>query len=211
MQIAQQALHSLVYLRRNLGAGKVLRKISRLRRFAVIATHSAIRQSCCQPLAQPVHRLLIAKTDHHFRRLHSVNLLRDIQKCFLAFVKKPFTFACRNISCSKAQLMSCKLLQKDKITVMLILQKLLVQRCSRRNNLNNLTLDNALRQLRVLDLLTDGNTEALLNQLGDIAVDRMIGHAAHRNIVVAGALRQRNIQNLRCCNRIIIKHFVKIT
>ena len=121
MQIAQQALHSLVYLRRYLGAGKVLRKISRLRRFAVIATHSAIRQPCCQPLTQPVNRLLIAKTDHHFRRLHSVNLLRDIQKRFLAVVKEPFAFACRNISRSKAQLMSCKLLQKDKITVMLVL------------------------------------------------------------------------------------------
>ena len=121
MQIAQQTLHSLVYLRRYLGAGKVLRKISRLRRFAVIAAYGAIRQPCRQPLTQPVNRLLITKTDHHFRRLHSVNLLRDIQKRFLAVVKEPFAFACRNISRRKAQLMSCKLLQKDKITVMLVL------------------------------------------------------------------------------------------
>ena len=74
---------------------------------------------------------------------------------------------------------------------MLILQKLFVQCRSRRNNFNNLTLDNAFGELRILHLLADSDAIAFFYQLGDITVNRMIRHTAHRHMLHAvGALGQ---------------------
>ena len=74
---------------------------------------------------------------------------------------------------------------------MLILQKLFVQCRSRRNNFNNLALYNAFGKLRILHLLADGNAIAFFYQLGDVTVNRMIRHTAHRHMLHAvGALGQ---------------------
>ena len=74
---------------------------------------------------------------------------------------------------------------------MLIFQKLFVQRRSRRNNFNNLALNNAFGKFRILHLLADGNAIAFFYQLGDITVNRMIRHTAHRHMLHAvGALGQ---------------------
>ena len=65
---------------------------------------------------------------------------------------------------------------------MLILQKLFVQRRSRRNNFNNLALNNAFGELGILHLFANSDAIAFFYQLGDIAVHRMIRHTAHRHI-----------------------------
>ena len=125
--------------------------------------------------------------------------------------QKPLAFASGHIGHRHAHVVII-LQQQHQIAIMLVLQKLLIQCCAGGNNLNDLALHNALSKARVLHLLANSNAITLLHQFSNITLHTVVGHATHGNIVpTASALGQRNIQFPGCCQRILKKHFIKVT
>ncbi len=90
--------------------------------------------------------------------------------------------------------------------------KLRVSRRSRRDHARHFALYNLFRRPRVFHLFADGNLESLANQLGDIVLGRVIGHAAHRDgdaffLVARG---QRDLQFPGRDHRVFKKQLVEI-
>ena len=82
----------------------------------------------------------------------------------------------------------------------------------RRDDLDDLALDDALDRLRILHLLADRHFVALVDQPLDIGVGRVEGHAAHGNplLISDAPSGQRQIQFPRCRQSVVVKHFIKI-
>ena len=82
----------------------------------------------------------------------------------------------------------------------------------RRDDLDDLALDDALDRLRILHLLADRHFVALVDQPLNIGVGRVEGHAAHGNplLISDAPSGQRQIQFPRCRQSVVIKHFIKI-
>jgi hypothetical protein len=76
-----------------------------------------------------------------------------------------------------------------------VLQQRLVGQRARRYHAHDLALHRALAGRRVADLLADRDRFAGAHQLAEITVDRVVGHAAHRNRLAAGlsAFGQRDV------------------
>ena len=60
-----------------------------------------------------------------------------------------------------------------------------------RDDAHDFALDEAFGLARILDLIADGDAEALLHQAGDVGVDGVKRHAAHRNAAAVGVLGAR--------------------
>ena len=73
--------------------------------------------------------------------------------------------------------------------------------------------DQSLGLLRILHLLADGDTEALLDEARDVAVAGVIGDPAHRNRAAGGVFRsrgERQLQRARGRERVLVEHLVEI-
>ena len=188
----------------------MLRKIIHFSvRFCILGQR-AFRQFGAQPFCQLL-RLSQGAGHHQLRRLEAVQLLKNVRQFVMAPGQKPLAFASGNIGHCHAQLVL--ILQKQhQITIMLVLQELLIQRRARSNNFDDLALHDTLSEARILHLLTNGNAISLLHKLGNITLHAVVGHAAHGNIVpTASSFSQSNIQFSGRCQRILKKHFVKVT
>ena len=77
---------------------------------------------------------------------------------------------------------------------------------------HHLALDRALAGGRVADLFADRHRLAEFDQLGQIALGSVIGHARHRDGIAAGlaALGQGDVQQARGLDGIVIKQLVEI-
>ena len=83
-----------------------------------------------------------------------------------------------------------------------------------RHDADDLAFDEALRLPRILDLIADGDAEALLHEPRDVGVDGVVGHAAHRDaaaIAVLGSRRQRQLERARRDQRIVVEDLVEIS
>jgi hypothetical protein len=84
---------------------------------------------------------------------------------------------------------------------------------ARRHHAHDLALDDALRRLRVLDLLADRDAVTLLHQPRDVAVGGMKRHAAHRHRRARRIFRPRGqgeIERARGNQRVLVEHLVEI-
>ena len=82
-----------------------------------------------------------------------------------------------------------------------------------RHHADDLALDEALGRPRVFDLLADGDAKPLADEPRQVAVGRVIRHAAHRNAVAAGVLRprrERQIESARRDERVLVEHLVEV-
>ena len=83
-----------------------------------------------------------------------------------------------------------------------------------RDDADDIALDKALGERRVLGLLADGDLVALGDQARDVGVARMIGNAAHRRLILrrlaAVAGRQRQIELARGELGILVEHLVEV-
>ena len=83
-----------------------------------------------------------------------------------------------------------------------------------RDDADDIALDKALGERRVLGLLADGDLVALGDQARDVGVARMIGNAAHRRLILrrlaAVAGRQRQIELARGELSILVEHLVEV-
>ena len=76
-----------------------------------------------------------------------------------------------------------------------------------RDDARHLAADEALRELRILHLVAERGRLAGADQLGEISVERMIRHAAHR---LVGAVGERRAQDRRGDQRVLPEHLVEI-
>ena len=85
---------------------------------------------------------------------------------------------------------------------------------SRRDNAGDIPLDKALGQRRVLHLFADGDLVAARNEPCDIALCRVIRHAAHGDLLglflAAIPRRERQVKLMGSKLGIVGKHFIKI-
>ena len=82
-----------------------------------------------------------------------------------------------------------------------------------RHHADDFAPDQALRLLRILDLLDDGDAEALAHQPRDVAVGGVKRHAAHRNRAAGRVLRsrrQRQLERARGGERVLVEHLVEV-
>ena len=83
-----------------------------------------------------------------------------------------------------------------------------------RDDADDIALDKALGERRVLGLLADGDLVALGDQAGDVGVARMVGDAAHRCLILrrlaAVAGRQRQIELARGELGILVEHLIEV-
>ena len=81
-----------------------------------------------------------------------------------------------------------------------------------RNDLDDLALDQAFRQLRVLHLFADSDLIAFVDQPFNIGIGRMKRHATHRNffLIAASPARQGQVQFARRRQGIVKKHFIEV-
>ena len=81
-----------------------------------------------------------------------------------------------------------------------------------RDDAHHVALDDPLRLRRVLQLLADGHAVALGDELGDVALHRMVRYAAHRRALAAAAVLagQHQLERLRGGHSVVVKHFVKV-
>ena len=83
-----------------------------------------------------------------------------------------------------------------------------------RDDADDIALDKALGERRVLGLLADGDLVALGDQARDVGVARMIGNAAHRRLILrrlaAVAGRQRQVKLARGELSILVEHLVEV-
>ena len=82
-----------------------------------------------------------------------------------------------------------------------------------RDNANDIALDEALGQRRVLHLLADGNLISFLHEAGDVCFRAMKRHAAHGSPLLLAAVTpsQRKIQLAGHQFGVIEKHLIKIS
>ncbi|MNS84204.1 hypothetical protein D3C72_1180190 [compost metagenome] len=94
----------------------------------------------------------------------------------------------------------------------LLRQQVRIRQGAGRDHAHDLAFNGALAGGRVTDLFANGHRLAQLDQLGQIAVERMKRHAAHLDRVATGhaARRQGNAQQARGFFRILEKQFVEI-
>jgi len=88
-----------------------------------------------------------------------------------------------------------------------------IRQRSGRHHAHHLALHHALGLLRVLHLLADGHPVALLHEARDVAIRRVIGHAAHRHGGARRVLRSRGegqVQRARRHQRVLVEHLVEI-
>ena len=73
-------------------------------------------------------------------------------------------------------------------------------------------LHDPLRDSSILDLITDGDPEPLLQQLRDIPLGGVVRHAAHRRLIARSttARREGQRQRLRGGAGVVIEHLVEI-
>jgi hypothetical protein len=82
-----------------------------------------------------------------------------------------------------------------------------------RDDADDLAADEPLRLPRIFDLFADGDAEALANQPRDVAVGRVVRHAAHGDRAAAGVLRprrERQLEGARGDERVLVEHLVEI-
>ena len=84
---------------------------------------------------------------------------------------------------------------------------------ARRDDADDFALDEALGLARILDLIADGDAEALLHEPRDVAVDGVKRHAAHRDAAAVGVLRARGERQLERARRdegVFVEHLVEV-
>lgn len=103
--------------------------------------------------------------------------------------------------------------QTGQIVVGFIRNGIFKENGSRRNDADDIALNESLCLLRIFKLLADGYFIPLLNQTVNINLGRMVRHAAHRNAAFCTCILpcQGQFQFMRSRVRVIIKQFVKIT
>ena len=94
-----------------------------------------------------------------------------------------------------------------------LLERLHVQICAGCDDPDDIALHKPLRQLRVLHLFTDSHLVASADQFGQIPLDCMIRDSAHRCALLESAClsRQGDLKLFGCRQRIVKKHFIKIS
>ena len=104
-------------------------------------------------------------------------------------------------------------MQREQRAVGFFRQQLRFGQRAWRDNALNLALDRSLAGGRVADLFTEGDGFAQLDQLGEVLVDRVEGHAGHldRRAVRCAALGQRDAEQACGLLGVIKEQFVKIT
>ena len=104
-------------------------------------------------------------------------------------------------------------IQGAKIVVFLLGKKIGLDQRSGSDHAHHLTAHQALSLRRVLGLLANSDLVALLDQLSDIPLRGMEGHAAHGGALCLAAIsaRQSQLQHARRQNGIIKEHLVKVT
>ncbi len=65
----------------------------------------------------------------------------------------------------------------------------------------------------VLDLVADRDLEAGTHQLAEVALERLMRHAAHRRFVFGAALArgERDLENGRRLRRVLVEHLEEVT
>ena len=84
---------------------------------------------------------------------------------------------------------------------------------ARRDDADDFALDDALGLARILDLIADRDAKSLSDEAGDVAVDRVERHAAHRNAAAVGVLGsrgERQIEGAGGDESVFIEHFVEV-
>jgi len=78
---------------------------------------------------------------------------------------------------------------------------------ARGQDLDHLAFDHAARRPGVFHLLADGDLEPLAQELGQVGIDGVMGHAAHGDLLARG---QGDPQDRGGRDRVLIEHLVKI-
>ena len=136
-----------------------------------------------------------------------------IQKAFfrILFKKGSFQLSCGNIG--HCQRHACRIgVNSADIIVFPFLKLGIVCDGSGRDDAHHIPFHQSDGILRILHLLTDHHFIALVHQLSDIAVGRMVGHTAHGRPLFQAAVSsgQGQLQLFGCLFGIVKKHLVKI-
>ena len=102
--------------------------------------------------------------------------------------------------------------QRHEIVRCLGLELLVVDDGAGRDDADHLTLDDALGELGILDLIGDRDLEAARDQLGQVVFGGVMGHAAHGHRVLFAlvAAGERQIERARHHHRVVEEHLVEV-
>ena len=91
-------------------------------------------------------------------------------------------------------------------------QEVRLDQRARCEHAHDLASHEALGGLRIFDLIADGHRTAGLQEPGDIAGGGMIGDAAQRHLIglVLVPRGQRDLEQARTCDRVLVEHFVEV-
>ncbi len=91
-----------------------------------------------------------------------------------------FESAAGDVECRQAKACAVGADRCDEIVLFSVKQRIVCQRAGC-NDANNLAVDRSLAGCGITNLFADGDRHAQPDQLGQVAVNGVIGHAAHRN------------------------------
>ncbi len=167
-----------------------------------------------QQLASSRSRLLEERQrrgEKHLARTQNQQLLTNAAFGVVTDKLGGAKLASRKIECGKSDGISGARHAGQKVVLFRV--KMRIHRRSRREHARDLALHQRLGQPRILHLLADGDLEALANQLGNVVVGGVIGHAAHGNgsALFFVARGERDLQLARGDHRIFEEKFVEVT
>src|SRR5579872_3364479 len=174
---------------------------------------SAVRPSQARLLSYPSPRMLEQRRGRTVQQLLGLQLLQF-------FLNPPQRTLTRKLGCPKFTRRKVQSRKPHAISylrercekVVLFRSERRIGGRARRNDPRHLSTNQLLRNLGIFHLFADGDLESTANQLSDVSLSRVVGHAAHRHcnsfFLVTGC--QRDLQFFRRHNGVFEEKLVEI-
>ena len=169
-----------------------------------------------EPVAQIRHELLVfvgERTQHRLGGGEARKLVFKMLQAVIAGKGRHVRMAGRHVAKGSACVLLIEKETAEEVAAPVVEAGAVDDRAGR-DDADDIALDKALGERRVLGLLADGDLVALGDQARDVGVARMIGNAAHRRLILrrlaAVAGRQRQIELARGELSILVEHLVEV-
>ncbi len=139
--------------------------------------------------------------------VESIEVGADVGQCEVAQRELPASEVQRRDTCSGGGDV-----YRDEQAVPLSFEQSGVGNRARRHDAGNAAVDRSFRCRRIADLLADRDRLAVTDQLRQVLVDCVIGHARHRNRIAGrlAARGERDIEKRRRPLRVAVEHLVEV-
>ena len=220
MQIAQKAAErerrgGVVARERGIGIFTVLREHGFFRRLQVEARVAALH-AAGESVGKQGFQLLVrirARAQHRFGRRKARKLIAQMLRTVRAGKGGDVRVACGHIAERDARVLLVEEHAAQEVAAPVVQTRAVDHRAGG-DDADDVALDEALGQRRVLGLLTDGDLVALGDEPRDVAVARMVRDAAHRRLLLGGfaavARGENEIQLARGELRVLVEHLVEV-